>query len=109
MRKRKILGWMVALALMPHTAQASVLSQTCDFMVGLAEWLIMVAYVVSAMSLVRFAFGATMGRFPAPNFLVWIVGVFVVGAVPGIMNFLTSATGQTLFAWAGPGLGFTCP
>lgn len=109
MKNYKLLGWMTALALMPQMAHASVLSQTCDAFVAVAEWMITVAYVVSAISLVRFSIGATLGRFPAPSFLVWIVGVFVVGAIPGIMNFLTSSTASEMFNWATPGLGFSCP
>jgi hypothetical protein len=44
-----------------------------------------------------------LGRFPAPNFVTWIIALFVLGSVPPIMSYLMSGN----FTYQCPSTAFT--
>lgn len=98
----------IACLCMPQVAYAGppgyTLFMVCNLFVSIAFWLKSVGYVVAAITLARFSISASiLGRFPAPNFVTWIIALFVLGSVPPIMSYLMSGN----FTYQCPSTAFT--
>jgi len=93
--KNKIIYGLVLLPFiipsMVYAGNSVVLTDMCNLLAKIAVWLISIGYIASIITLARFSISASiLGKFPAPNFITWMAGVFVLSMVIPIISYITN-------------------
>ena len=85
-----------AMAGTPAPATSGVLAELCGLVSQYVQWLIMATFLIASIGLAFASMKASAtGRFPMGGFVSLAGGMFVLGAVPAVVSFVTQGT----FSW----------